>query len=172
MKKQLFVSRSGRPEESFFVEPSRHAAPVIHKPEGGLWTSTYNPVYGSAWVQWCLQEEFDGPEFDCYLLTPEQDLPILVIDSYAELVSALQQFGYVDDRFGNIGHPDMWRTFDWPKIGQRFAAVHLTEKGNGEVHHSFPISLYGWDCESTCWLKWSFADIEELGKKKFKVLDY
>jgi hypothetical protein len=168
MEKQLFVSRTGRPESALFMEPSIQPAPVIHKPLGGLWTSTYDPHYGSAWVQWCLQEEFDGPVFDCYVLSPEAELPILVIDSYKDLVDALDTYGYIDDRFAEIGTPEMWRTFDWSVLQKKYAAVHLTAKGNSEVHFSFPVSLYGWDCESTCWLRWSFEQIEQLGKRKFE----
>lgn len=168
MEKQLFVSRSKALDQSLFEVPSYHDNPILHKPLGGLWTSTYHPIYGSDWVQWCLVNNFDGPEFDCYLLTPKNDLNLLVIDSHEDLVLALRDYGYDDPRFQEAGLHQLSRTLDWLALTKEFDGVHLTNRGNHEVHLSFPIHLNGWDSESTCWLQWSFSEIEQLGIKKFK----
>src|SRR5262245_12562952 len=34
---------------------------VLAKPHSGLWSSTYDPAYGSAWVQWCVAYRYNDP---------------------------------------------------------------------------------------------------------------
>lgn len=48
-------------------------------------------------------------------------------------------------------------------IAKKYDAVHLTSEGQWRTRHSTP-NLYGWDCESTLWLRWKFEKVEYIGE--------
>jgi len=43
------------------ARPVRNDRKALTKPRGGFWTSTYNPIYGSAWVCWCVAYRYNEP---------------------------------------------------------------------------------------------------------------
>jgi len=53
---------------------------------------------------------------------------------------------------------------DWEEIAKHYDGVMLTEAGQVHTRYSRPLSLYGWDCESTVW----FRDVFE-GVKKIEI---
>jgi hypothetical protein len=58
----------------------------VAKPRGGLWTSTYHPRYGSAWVQWCVAYRYGDPfELTWTVCKTPDSARIAVIDSAEEL---------------------------------------------------------------------------------------
>lgn len=133
------------------------------KPDGGMWTSTYHPGLGSGWVQWCLGEEFAGPEFNCWRLRPDPGSRVYVIDTYDDLAALVEE--YPNE------HDPHWRGLDkaphWRRVAAHYDAVHLTEEGQWATRLTHPYNLYGWDCESTLWLDWRFIDVEHLGVRSF-----
>lgn len=137
------------------------------KPSGGLWTSTYDERHGSGWVQWCLDEEYSLPKaglWQCTLLHPSPTARVYEIDTLADLKRLLRTFG--ENTLGaglRFGYPD------FEAVAREFDAIHLTDAGQWATRYSEP-SLYGWDCESTLWLRWVFASVEEIGLRTFEPI--
>lgn len=148
---QLHVIRpTEKPGEPIY--PIRNARTV--KPNGGLWTSTYDPERGSAWVQWCLSEEFDIPTDGVWqgrILTPRRDARIAVIDSLDDLERLYR-------RYPLEVISGLWSVLDFERMAADYDAVHLTDDGQWATRLTHPYSLYGWDCESTNWFRWAFAE--------------
>lgn len=167
MQPQLYVGQDEPTAERF--RPVENTSMCLGaKPDGGFWTSTYNPETGSDWIRWCVNESFGVPRtgWKSWLLTPKADAQIVTIDCYMDLAGLLQQFGRNPFPFMDYGKyelperlmPDFEKLASWG-----FSGVHLTERGQSRTRLSEPYNLYGWDCESTVWLDWAFEKVEYLG---------
>lgn len=126
---------------------------VVRKPKGGLWTSTYCSEIGSAWVQWCLGEDFGVPGggWRSWLLEPDPAARVLEIDSHADLHRVSASYGLP------IEYPGPLSALDFERLAVDYDAIHLTEAGQWATRLTHPLSLYGWDCESVLWLRWAFV---------------
>jgi hypothetical protein len=177
---QLHVGRRGDDQYDLtakLFKPIRVESPIPRpKPRGGLWTSTWHEEYGGGWVQWCLSEEFECDRSDptwpkCWLLDPAPDARVYTIDSYADLQALVDRFphryDYEDRGFG--AHVDLQPR--WLSVAEHYDGVHLTDAGQWATRLSHPLNLYGWDCESTLWFRWSFERVEYLGPRTFKAAD-
>jgi hypothetical protein len=180
--RQAWVGEGGapareRPEAGRFlpIVPSprpcskpRHA----DRKGGGLWTSTFHEQHGSGWIQWCLDEDFhcvrQNPTWHTWLLDPEPTARIYEIDSYADLqalVEAYPQTEHHEDRGYGSGSESRPA---WHLIAKEFDGVRLTDEGQWATRLSNPLDLYGWDCESTLWLRWAFAAVEDGGMRTYE----
>jgi hypothetical protein len=138
-----------------FIEPVKN---VWVKPAGGLWTSTFNGG-ASAWVDWCVGNEFGDPySKKWFLLSPHEDTRILTINSYNKLHKILKEYPF--KRQHPLGGYDEY--LDYEAISKDYDAIHLTEKGQIETHLSGCINLHGWDCESVLWFRWGFKEACEF----------
>lgn len=149
MHPQLCLARS---------EPTPHAIEPIGnealtKPTGGLWTSTYlGAAQGSAYVQFCQQHGYqDWLAMPAWLLTPDPNAKICVIDSYLDLVLLAEDFRLHPMRYGSP-------YLNWQKISQHYDGLHLSAQGQQATRASDP-GLYEWDCESTIWFRWCFLEV-------------
>lgn len=163
---QAWVARKNSPAPAAeHFQPVRVREHPWIKPDhvGGLWTSTYDPRHGSGWVQWCLAEEFgcdrSDPRFPIWTLEPEPDARICRIDSYADLEAVVAEYPHRVER--SHGWTDI--APHWERLADDFNAVHLTEQGQWATRLTHPLNLYGWDCESTLWLRWAFSGVADLG---------
>lgn len=135
------------------------------KPDrGGLWTSTYFDFHPfSAWGDWCQENEWSlDVDLRLFTLEPESGARVYEVNSYEDLVWLFTIYGR--DPKNPIGM--LYRTereLVWENIAADYDAVHLTEQGQYETHLSMPYDLYGWDCESTLWLRWAFTDYTDRG---------
>jgi hypothetical protein len=60
------------------------------------------------------------------------------------------------------------KMFDFEKLAQDYDAMHLTKRGQIETRFSYDVNLWGgWDCESTVWFRWVFAEVRWLGELDF-----
>ena len=148
------------PQDLRRVQNDRRA---LAKPRGGLWTSTYDPIYGSAWVCWCVAYRYNEP-FDLHwtVLSIPKSARIAVIDSKADLARFIEQ------------HPRILRGrkgLDFERLSTEYDGLHLTNEGYLKTRstRSGPL-LGGWDCESTLWFRWIFSDWREV-KPEFKDVD-
>jgi hypothetical protein len=106
------------------------------KPKGGLWTSPVDSKWG--WKDWNESEQFvECDERNSFTLCLKPDINIFVIDSLEDLKNS----PLIDWHFSK-------KILDFELIAQSYDAIWLTENGLNETHLSFPISLYGWDCET------------------------
>ena len=51
---------------------------------------------------------------------------------------------------------------DWEQISKEYDAVMLTEEGEIITRFSTPLSLHGWDCESTLWFRDVFESVKRI----------
>jgi hypothetical protein len=165
---QLWTDHRSPPSRQQFNPPvnERPGAMGGIKPQGGLWTSTYDPDNGSAWVQWCLSEDYGVPRgytWQAWLLVPRLDARILTIDTYTDLEHVVTVYGLPS---APTLHPDSI-ALNFEKLAHHYHGIHLTEAGQWATRLSQPHSLYGWDCESTLWLNWAFTEVRDLGIQRW-----
>ena len=135
------------------------------KPSGGLWTSTYLEDGLCGWHQWCLSDGAvdwvdDKP---IYLLTIASRTTYYTINSKADLLHLAKTYGVE----GTMPDYPGWtmRGLDFETmVSDGIEGLHLTDKGQWRTRWGDSWNLYGWDCESTIWLKWVFEDVKHLGK--------
>ena len=117
------------------VLPVKNDNWVKPKRDGGLWTSPIDSKWG--WKDWNDCEQFrDCDEQNSFTVYLKPDAKIFVIDSLEDLKDAPLIDGYSK------------RVLDFEFLAQKYDAIWLTEKGQNETHLSYPIDLYGWDCET------------------------
>ena len=117
------------------VLPVKNDSWVKPNREGGLWTSPVDSKWG--WKDWNDCEQFrDCDERNSFTVRLKSDAKIFVIDSLEDLKNSPLRDGYSK------------RVLDFEFIAQNYDAIWLTEKGQNETHLSYPIDLYGWDCET------------------------
>lgn len=131
-----------------------------------MWTSTYKEHGLSDWCQWCLENEFwvrrDQPVFQAWELTVDLSAAIFVIDGRDDLKTLIER--YPAPPLAPNGQP-LGSTFEFPNwelVAADYDGVHLTARGQIATRWYEP-NLYGWDCESTLWLHWSFPEITYRG---------
>ena len=164
---QLFEGANKPDPSRMLVAGNRD--PGRHKPHGGLWTSTYDPRIGSNWIDWCIAEEFRGPNFSCWLLEPDPTARVLTIDGPADLAKFkpyLTEYSFSTSD----------RILDYEAIGRDYDALHYTVDGARLGHmsafgfHPLCITLNSVDAESTFWFRWMFTGVAELGVLRFGEL--
>lgn len=143
-----------QPCERRFVPVSNR---VFVKPKGGLWTSTWlGEPKVSGWAEWCRSESFSIGDSRVWLLTPKADARIANVDGMADLKALLLRYplhlGKAYDHF--------FQPLDFERMAQDYDGMHLTDEGQWATRLTQP-SLYGWDCESTCWFQWAFDRVEQ-----------
>ncbi len=130
------------------------------KPRGGLWTSTYQPdTHTSAWVDFYRTEYgaasvLPNPD-DLYwsVLTPNPVARIYTIDHDDDLRTVIARYPLPL----YLGETPPQR-IDFARFSQDYDALHLTERGEHATRSSEP-NLWGWDCESTLWMRWCFEAV-------------
>lgn len=141
--------------------------PMVDKPRGGLWTSTWTgPETISDWARWCCQENFAGGcTHDVWLLHPDPEAKIFMIDSREALKHLYDT--YPKPLFGANGEVIL-PGVNWFLVATIYDAVSLTVEAfwsnRFTDYHELGMGTYGWDCESTCWFRWRFAGYEHVGE--------
>ena len=155
---QAFISENPPRPERF--DPPTNTEQMVHKPTGGLWTSTLRDDGSCAWLEWCRAEHWGLTEASkLYALEPEPGIAVMEIDSEYDLQDVIDDWGRDDIR------PALARSFaplDFEAIAEEYDAIHLTEWGEHHTRFTTP-GLYGWDTECTLWLRWSFRSVESCG---------
>lgn len=158
---QLYVCE-GVPSEEKFVPARNRPLGGVPKPDHktGLWTSTWRPeTQDSSWVEWCRGESYHAEEYgDCgrwWLLRVRPHVRIYTVDRLHDLEQLLDWYGRRDldllPRF-------LSQVIDFEAAAKQYDGIHLTEEGQMDTRFSEP-NLYGWDCESTLWMRWSFDEV-------------
>ena len=148
---QLFVGRTTPAPGQ--IEPISNGERLLPKPYGGIWTSTYHPDFGSDWIAWARSEftaVLEGCQAHLLRLERSKKLRILWINSLPDLEAAHSQYP--------LDHHEI-PSLDFEAIARDYDGMHLTVAGQARTRLTFPLSLYGWDCESTIWFRWCFAEV-------------
>lgn len=157
---QAFVHRRP-PTPSEYDEPT-NTNDLMCKPDGGLWTSTLRSDGTTAWGEWCRAEDFAGGDYPLWRLWLRDGTRVYQIHSEQDLADLLGIYQRTDEvaraypvsSFAKIDFESM-RADGWD-------GIHLTDTGQRETRFTRP-GLYGWDCESTLWLRWVVRDFDRLG---------
>jgi hypothetical protein len=144
------------------LRPVQNDRRALAKPRGGLWTSTYDPIYGSAWACWCVAYRYEPFDLHWTVFSIPKSARIAVIDSHTDLVRLIERYPRI--LRGRKG-------LDFERLSTEYDGLHLTNEGYLKTRsaRSGP-SLGGWDCESTLWFRWIFSEWHEV-KPEFKDVD-
>lgn len=152
---------------------------IAVKPYGtGLWTSTWTPnrSFACDWMRFCMMEDFNVASWRYgHVYAVREGLRIVEIDSLEDLHAVLNVYGEADEialrmlREGAIGSRQLRLYPNWEKMAMHFDAVHLTERGQWATRLTHPHSLYGWDSESTLWLRLNRNTLKFVKKIRFGV---
>lgn len=147
-------------DESQFIPPN--GSRCMCKPQdGGLWTSTYNPEIGSRWIEWCKWEDFRlGDIKDFVSLLYPKICRVFIIDSEEDARRFLTEFGIREDYYYESYE------IDFEKFAKQYDALHLTDKGQYETRFMHPPTFYGWDCESTLWMRPMFVGMTTIPREE------
>jgi hypothetical protein len=133
------------------------------KPRGGLWTSTYQPdTQTSAWVDFCRTEYSaesvlrNPDDLHWSVLTPNLVARIYTIDHDDDLRAIVARYPLLLDPADTAP-----QRIDFARFSQDYDALHLTERGEQYTRSSEPY-LWGWDCESTLWMRWCFDSVRVI----------
>lgn len=140
------------------LKPVSNDQQVFCKPRhGGLWTSTYTDDDSSAWLKWCEAENFNSPDkLDRWLIYPDPDAQVYVVDCMADLETLWKCHKLPPLVAGSFPR------INWRAVARAYDGVRLTEKGQWATRLTQPLSMYGWDCESTFWFRWFFEKVVKL----------
>jgi hypothetical protein len=159
------------PTESGFTPPENRSTPWEKPCHGtGMWTSTYGEEGG--WLEWCRMEDFmmvhPETKHSYFLLEVRDDVKVFEINKAKDLDRLLSDF---EDR-EREGRPRPVLAerakIDFEKMHRAgWDGVHLTVEGMEACRNRYREGgrlpeIWGWDCESTCWLRWSFTSVVKL----------
>ena len=97
----------------------------------------------------------------CGVSDPKLDARVLVIDTYEDLERVVERWPDSDEL--RLRFPA------WHQIASEFDAVHVSDEGQSRTRLTAPLNLYGWDCETTLWLRWAFRKVSAIGPRNFPV---
>jgi hypothetical protein len=155
---QVWMGREGDPSD-VPAQPSAGRG----KPKAVLWTSSAVEGMVSAW-QPIAESGYLGPggPWRAWRIHLREGLKIFEVRSAADWDRLCRNFpGEVVDGFL---HPD------WSTVREHLDGVHLTVEGLVRAQAvetgcpgGAPTRLWGWDAESTAWLRWPARFIEPIG---------
>lgn len=153
---QMFVSDTYPTPERFTEPTNTQTLPI--KPDGGLWTSTVRPDESSEWLEWLRSSHFYTGDEVIWILQPEADIDVYSIDAVEDYHELLESYGR------EPAYPSAWGEVvpDFEALVDTYDAIHLTAQGQRATRFSRP-GLYGWDSESTLWLRWAFESAVRRG---------
>jgi hypothetical protein len=160
-------------------------------PNGGMWTTTNDPdtpafAFFTATFAYMYRlnetnpryRAIQGdsphlPEIRCWILHPSQSARIATIDTKKDLFSLGDRYGWVkcswEKRMAPLGlvasRPEIENALNFPAIAKDYDAIHVTEAGI-ELLENIEVGehrLAFWEAECTCWFRWCFERVEEVG---------
>lgn len=163
---QLHVSHEDTPLVPSLFRPIQNYLHGVCKPLGGLWTSTYNQVHGSEWVDYATSIWGERPAWYAHLLTPDPTARIATIHTLDDVYALLER--YEDKEMPDFLR-EMFVCFDFERMMQDYDALHLSRAGLFDTKRSWRPRFDAWDVESTCWFRWKFSDYHYLGPTTYQL---
>jgi hypothetical protein len=159
---QMWIGEQSPLESKF--ERIRNSDELIHKPTGGLWTSTVRDDGTSDWLDWCEIEDFYHEDQNVWWLEPRAEIDLVRIDRHVELEAVISAFDrrVNDDAGPVVKTTETFAPIDYEAMSGAYDGLHLTEDGQRNTRMTTP-GLYGWDAETVLWFEWCFESIEYQG---------
>lgn len=161
-------------------------------PNGGLWTSTDDPntaafQFWTATFSNMLQVGENNPryfaardnqivqkgEIKCWRLDPSPSARIATIDTLEDFLNFGERYGWIkcawEKRiapYGIVGRwPGSYNSLNFTAMAEDFDALHATDLGvrRAESKEAGDCRLSAWEAESTCWFRWCFEKVEDVG---------
>jgi hypothetical protein len=169
-KRQVWIARDGRPAEpASFSADLRPFGAGITKPRRVLWTSTSIGTCPSGWIFYLRwgEDRREPPYHPWHLQVPSSARVYEVLGPRAWQALCLtypapSSPAYAMTTVEDLIEPD-WQAVahDWDGIHLSFGGLLSTERVRwGKPSAQTP--LFGWDVESTAWLRWVFDRVERL----------
>lgn len=160
----------GRPDGSSGPPSADQFNPVslksrgFSKPSGGLWTSPQDTTFG--WCEW-TRNEMPGWHGDAWVAQGSDNL--LRLATIGEYDALMKDFG-CDTPLGSM----TLRGLDYAKLAEHYDGLWMPTDAlswDGGIASSFALTdrltsyvnlniiehgLYGWDCETVLWFRWTF----------------
>ncbi|PKR82397.1 hypothetical protein [Heyndrickxia camelliae] len=141
-------------EDEFSLKKVEPIENYLSKPNGGLWTSSYNPDFGSAWLKSGYVEIKNGIEG--YLINVSNDAKVLYVDTLEKAKEVAKKY-----YLGSFLTTDI---FDFEKMSKEYDGINVS---NGGLLKISP--FWEWNIESTLWFNVSKLEVTETLKVlKFK----
>ena len=150
---------SRKPSADRFEPPmSGKSGGGFGKPSGGFWTSTFDTLTEDGWVAWCRAERFRecgrSETVEVWLLEPVV-CRVYEVRTKHDNLEFHQQYGVEWEGSQYM----MYSGIDWLAVADDYDAVRLVNPyADGIRFSDIASTFYGWDCESTLWLRWAFED--------------
>lgn len=123
--------------------------PCFTKPYGGLWASPIK-MDGSAWKEWCEQEDFHLHDLNVYFdFVLHDDARVLQIHTIDQLTEIAKNYSVTTSTI----KPDIFPfdifpfdscTLDFEAIAKEYDAIDFRISNDQRLYWA----LYGWDCDS------------------------
>lgn len=111
------------------------------KPDGALWTSPVGSEF--SWTHWCENENFERKSYRVELLISTENM--ITIDS--QIDQEKLPWLPVHPKINSMVNLDIGRL-----IRKGIYAIWLTVQGEASTRYTYPMTFYGWDCETICLL--------------------
>lgn len=185
MKPQLHINVSApKPEK---MESITQAG---WQPNGGLWTFTddaslesfsfWTAQFVTLWRWWIptFESRYCEPGtqrlylFKAWVLYPSPLARIAIIDSRDDLLDLGNRYGWVESCFERRVGGVLTSRMDGPvytpnflAMAEDFDALHVTDLGVERLEdlEAGEYRLAFWEAESTCWFRWCFDRVEDVG---------
>lgn len=167
-----------RPLKYRFEKPRNYGVEArggYMKPVGGLWTSTWETAFEDGWPSWLLSEDWRTDQLrEAWLLEPVECRVIelagfdMVHEFMKRYATELYQFPHPHLQYPSIYEGTVYGTAQqafntpsaacpvWENVAKDADAVRLLTPWAMDVRLGPYLAFYGWDCESTIWLRWKF----------------
>jgi hypothetical protein len=178
MQAQLHIGKDCPAPE--LLEPITTLDYGWNKPNGGIWSSNYDTQTGfSVWVFAMIKAwgyapngAFDFRTTPRYVLEVDSNTRILTIASSADWQAVRgayrMQKEYVPPALwpgelaGLISKRRNIAPLNFDRIAAEYDALYLTQSGYDETFDQ-PNGTFGWEAESTCWFRWCFTKVTDIG---------
>ena len=118
--------------------------PCFTKPSGGLWASPIK-MDGTAWEEWCEQEDFYTHKLNTYFdFVLHDDARVLQIHTIEQLTEIEKNYSVITSTIKPDIFPFDSYTLDFEAIAKEYDAIDFRLSNDQRLYWA----LYGWDCDS------------------------
>jgi hypothetical protein len=169
-KRQMWIARDGRPAEPASFSPElRPFGAGITKPRRALWTSTSVGKCPSGWIFYLRWgEDRREPPYHPWRLQVLSSARVYEVHRPQAWQTLCLAYPAPSSLAYPMPTPQDLIEPDWQAVARDWDGIHLSLGGVLTAERvrwgkpSAQTHLFGWDVESTAWLRWVFDHVERL----------